>query len=118
MTGIHKQSIYNWADDNKYIYNNNGIQLNDGGDLSAVNFDLHEKIMSDNEESLFSLMKDRRYNPMKLLPKLNKVHGWNMPGTGRQREKPVAQDEKLPQFYETSAICTKQNDDSLSVKIV
>lgn len=72
MVGIDKQTLYNWRD---------------GKGLSASSFDLHQKIMEDNEESLFNLMKDRRNNPMKLLPKLNKVHGWNMPGTRTQAEK-------------------------------
>jgi|GEM_PF-1922859 len=62
MSGIDKQTLYNWKAP------------------SSSSFDLHEKIMEDNEESLFSLMKDRRNNPMKILPKLNKVHGWSMPG--------------------------------------
>lgn len=67
MTGIDKQTLYNW--------------------LSSSTFDLQQKIMSDNEESLFNLMKDRRNNPMKYLPKLNKVHHWNMPGV--KVEKPA-----------------------------
>lgn len=81
MTGIDKQTIYNWKD-NIYINNsiNNGIDNNTGEKLSTKGFDLHEKIMADNEQSLFNLMKDRRTNPMKILPKLNKVHGWNGPG--------------------------------------
>lgn len=62
MSGIDKQTLYNWKAP------------------SSSSFDLQEKIMEDNEESLFSLMKDRRNNPMKILPKLNKVHGWSMPG--------------------------------------
>lgn len=62
MSGIDKQTLYNWKAS------------------SSSGFDLQEKIMEDNEESLFSLMKDRRNNPMKILPKLNKVHGWSMPG--------------------------------------
>lgn len=62
MSGIDKQTLYNWKVP------------------SSSSFDLQEKIMEDNEESLFSLMKDRRNNPMKILPKLNKVHGWSMPG--------------------------------------
>ena len=64
MIGINKQTLYDWA----------------SGRLSSQRSDLQEKIMEDNEESLFSLMKDRRNNPMKILPKLNKVHGWSMPG--------------------------------------
>lgn len=71
MTGIHRQTLYDW----------------ESGALSSQRSDLHEKIMQDNEESLFNLMKDRRYNPMKILPKLNKVHHWNMPGV--KVEKPA-----------------------------
>lgn len=82
MVGIDKQTIYNW---------------NDGKNLSCKRFDLHEKIMSDNEESLFALMRDRRNNPMKILPKLNRVHNWNMPGVGSRNEKnAVLTDDKLP----------------------
>lgn len=102
MTGIDKQSIYNWANDNKYIYNNGSVEVNNninmGDGLSTKSFDLHKKIMSDNEESLFALMKDRRYNPMKLLPKLNKVHGWNMPGIGQKQTVRALTDEELPKL--------------------
>lgn len=86
MTGIDKQTIYNWKENNIYINNNNnnGVDNNINNNmcekLSTKGFDLHEKIMQDNEQSLFNLMKDRRTNPMKILPKLNKVHGWNGPG--------------------------------------
>lgn len=83
MIGIHKQTIYDW---------NSGI-------LSSQRSDLHEKIMQDNEESLFSLMKDRRNNPMKYLPKLNKVHNWNMPGvSSRQTDKQSLTAAELPQL--------------------
>lgn len=74
MSGIDKQTLYNWKSDG----------------LSSSSFDLQEKIMEDNEQSLFALMKDRRNNPMKLLPKLNKVHGWNMPGIGARNEQKQA----------------------------
>ena len=74
MSGIDKQTLYNWKSDG----------------LSSSSFDLQEKIMEDNEQSLFALMKDRRNNPMKLLPKLNKVHGWNMPGIGARNEQKTA----------------------------
>ena len=36
--------------------------------------------MEDNQESLEKLMFDRRNNPMKYLPKLNRYHGYNMSG--------------------------------------
>lgn len=67
MTGIGKQTLYDWA--------------------SSASSDLQEKIMEDNEQSLFALMKDRRMNPMKVLPKLNRYHGWNMPGARGEPEK-------------------------------
>lgn len=68
MTGIDKQTLYNWKDS------------------GSASFDLQQKIMEDNEQSLFSLMKDRRNNPMKYLPKLNRYHTWNMPGVKEQRQ--------------------------------
>ena len=70
MSGIGKQTLYDW-------------QVNSG--LSSSGSDLVKKIAEDNEESLFNLMKDRRLNPMKVLPKLNRYHGWNMPGARAER---------------------------------
>lgn len=113
MTGIHKQSIYNWANDNKYIYTGDSVDTNNSsGDCyisSITRFDLHEKIMDDNEESLFALMKDRRYNPMKLLPKLNKVHGWSMPGAGQRQEKRALTDAELPKLGGSNCAKTGNN---------
>lgn len=68
MSGIDKVTIHDW----------------NSGRLSSQRSNLQEKISEDNEESLFSLMKDKSMHPMKVLPKLNKVHGWNMPGTRSQ----------------------------------
>ena len=66
MTGIDKQTIYNWKSSN-------------------ARFDLHEKIMEDNEQSLEAMLHDKRINPMKVLPSLNKKHGWNLPGVSREK---------------------------------
>ena len=89
MSGIDKQTLYNWK----------------GDGLSSSSFDLQEKIMEDNEQSLFSLMKDRRINPMKLLPKLNKVHGWNMPGVGgRQTERKSISAEEIRKLLPQNGI--------------
>ena len=83
MSGIGKQTLYDWA----------------SGKLSSQSSDLQQKIMEDNEQSLFSLMKDRRNTPMKYLPKLNKVHDWNMPGVGRERaEKNTLTARDLPKL--------------------
>lgn len=115
MIGIPKQTLYNWTNDNKYIYNGSGDVININSDgacssdiLSNLRFDLHEKIMSDNEESLFALMKDRRYNPMKLLPKLNKVHGWNMAGVSAQATRQALTDAELPRLGGSN--CAKIED--------
>ena len=70
MSGIEKQSFYNWAEG-----------------LGAKSFDLHEKIMQDNEQSLTSLMIGDKGIPTKYLAKLNRYHGWNMPGVTRETSK-------------------------------
>ena len=70
MSGIEKQSFYNWADE-----------------PSAKTLDLHEKIMQDNEQSLTSLMIGDKGIPTKYLAKLNRYHGWNMPGVTRETSK-------------------------------
>ena len=44
-----------------------------------------EKIMEDNEQSLEAMLHDKRINPMKVLPSLNKKHGWNLPGVSREK---------------------------------
>lgn len=104
MIGIPKQSLYNWANDDKYIYTSDGIKhytgngVIDDQELSTLRFDLHQKILEDNEESLFNLMKDRRNNPMKILPKLNKVHGWNMSGVSAQATRQALTDAELPKL--------------------
>lgn len=66
MIGMDKQTIYNWKS-------------------STNSFDLHEKIMEDNEQSLEAMLHDKRINPMKVLPSLNKKHGWNLPGVSREK---------------------------------
>ena len=95
MSGIDKQTLYNWKDS------------------SSTSFDLQEKIMEDNEESLFNLMKDRRNNPMKILPKLNKVHHWNMPGVRQESRKEALTADALPQLN-----CAKSIDNSESLPVV
>lgn len=92
MIGIEKQTLYNWSDGNR---------------SSSNFFDLQEKIMQDNEESLFNLMKDRRNNPMKYLPKLNKVHSWNMPGVRDAKQQVIPIAAALPQYDENSKQLTR-----------
>lgn len=87
MIGIDPQTLYNWTDSSR---------------SGSATFDLHQKIMSDNEESLFNLMKDRRNNPMKYLPKLNKVHSWNMPGVRESGRRAINDAASLPKLGETT----------------
>lgn len=83
MTGIGKQTLYDWA----------------GGKLSTQSSDLQQKIMDDNEQSLEAMLHDKRINPMKVLPSLNKKHGWNLPGVSRESaNKQALTAAELPQL--------------------
>lgn len=98
MSGIGKQTLYDWS----------------SGKLSSQSSDLQQKIMEDNEQSLFALMKDRRNNPMKYLPKLNKVHDWNMPGIGAKNDtKRTLKASELPKLAQNraDALLIDTNDD-------
>ena len=93
MTGIDKQTMYNWAA--KY----------GEGTPNPERIDLHQKIMDDNEQSLEAMLHDRRYNPMKVLPSLNKKHGWNLPGVSREAgRKQALSVSQLPKLGELSGV--------------
>lgn len=101
MSGIEKQSIYNWANE-----------------PSLKSFDLHQKIMQDNEQSLTALMIGDKGIPTKYLAKLNRYHDWNMPGVTREVSRKqslgAAELPKLGLHNETkaglSSICTTEED--------
>ena len=58
-----------------------------------------QKIMDDNEQSLEAMLHDKRINPMKVLPSLNKKHGWNLPGVSRESaNKQALTAAELPQL--------------------
>lgn len=61
MIGMHPDTVRCWGYE----------------ELSGRFSDLLIKMKQDNEESLFSLMKDRRNNPLPYLSALNKRHVWN-----------------------------------------
>ena len=83
MTGIGKQTLYDWA----------------SGKLSTQSSDLQQKLMDDNEQSLEAMLHDKRINPMKVLPSLNKKHGWNLPGVSRESaNKQALTAAELPQL--------------------
>ena len=48
--------------------------------------------------SLNALMQDRRNNPMKFLPKLNKFYNWNMPGVKQVVTQQVISSDNLPKL--------------------
>lgn len=101
MSGIGKQTLYDWA----------------SGRLSSQSSDLQKKIMEDNEQSLFSLMKDKRINPMKILPKLNKVHDWNMPGVSReQANKRALSAAELPKLEPSNCVGLIDNSDTVDIQ--
>lgn len=64
FSGIDKQTIYNWKK----------------GSVISSPFDLHQKIMEDNEESLFDLSSIKGRNPLSYMAKLNAKHGWREEG--------------------------------------
>lgn len=95
MTGIEKQTLYNWNSDG----------------LGSSRFDLQEKIQEDNQQSLEKLMFDRRNNPMKYLPKLNRYHGYNMSGVRSETPKNTALSvQELPSL--TAINCTENTNNS------
>lgn len=111
LTGIDKQTIYNWKDNS----NNSG----NSEISSTLRFDLHEKIMEDNEQSLEAMLHDRSINPMKVLPSLNKKHGWNLPGvtreTSRNTLKGASELPKLGNMGATVGNIAQQNQGLLDV---
>lgn len=98
LSGIARDTIHSWGNSKTraYIYKDlqgnviNNMALNNlkEGEYikepSTAASDIYKKLVENNEESLVCLMKDRRNNPMKYLPILNKRHSWNLPGVSRE----------------------------------
>lgn len=103
LTGIHKQTLYNWEHKeyryNKYIDINTGIEikdiaewkLNNRGEYttepSTAHFDFIQKIREEEEESTYQRASDVKGNQTIFLAKLNKRNGWNMLGAPRETKK-------------------------------
>lgn len=101
MTGIGKQTLYDWA----------------GGKLSTQSSDLQQKIMDDNEQSLEAMLHDKRINPMKVLPSLNKKHGWNLPGVSRESaNKQALTAAELPQLGQKTSSLTVLEQEKADVE--
>lgn len=98
FTGITPDVIYNWGKSKtrNIIYkdlkgnvltNVQVSRLKEGEyteELSTLAKDIFKKIKDTSEESLVSLLKDRRNNPMKYLPILNRRYQWNLPGVSHE----------------------------------
>lgn len=98
FSGISLNAIYNLNNNNKrvvvykdlegnVISNLTVSRLKEGEytkELSSKGGDIFKKLKLFSEESLTALMKDRRNNPMKYLPILNRRFGWNLPGVSRE----------------------------------
>lgn len=98
FTGITRDVIYNWGKSKtrcviykdlkgNVLTNVQVSKLKEGEyieELSTLAKDIFEKIKDNSEESLVSLLKDKRYNPMKILPILNRRFLWNLPGVSHE----------------------------------
>lgn len=96
LTGISKQTLYNWENKeyryNKYIDINTGKEikdiaewkLNNRGEYktepSTTHLDFIQKLREEEEESTYQRASDVKGNQTIFLAKLNKRNGWNMPG--------------------------------------
>ena len=98
LSGISRDTIHSWGNNNTRSYIYKDLQGNIIDDIAISNLkdgeyvkepsatasDIYKKIVENNEESLVCLLKDRRNNPMKYLPILNKRHNWNLPGVSKE----------------------------------
>lgn len=111
MIGIDKQTLYNWDSDSKYSNKYNKHSGGSSNRLSRKTVDLRKKIMDDNEQSLESMLQDKRINPMKVLPSLNRHHMWNLPGVSREKveARPLTADQ-LPQLGQDLTPQIEEND--------
>lgn len=96
LSGIDKQSLYNWSGSNK---------------LSSESFDFIEKLREDNEQSVWNLMRGDKGNPNKYFGKLNKYHGWNGSGTisDASRNKGALTAAELPQLGQGKPLAITEN---------
>lgn len=93
LSGISRETIHSWGSSSTRAYIYKDLQgnilnytaisnLKEGEYIkvpSNAASDIYKKLVENNEESIVCLMKDRRNNPMKYLPILNRRHGWSVP---------------------------------------
>lgn len=94
LTGINRDTIYSWGKEETrgYIYHDldgnriGNIQMwinkHPGEDyrqeVGSMCSGIYKKLIENNEESLSGKLISGGANPMKILPALNRRHGWNM----------------------------------------
>lgn len=123
ISGISRDTIHSWGNSSTRAYIYKDLQGNIINNMALSNLkedeyvkepstaasDIYKKLVANNEESLVCLMKDRRYNPMKFLPILNKRHGWNLPGVSKEQTgKRALSASELPKLDAKYAAETKE----------
>lgn len=78
---------------------------------STGHSDIHKKIMADDEASLEQMLQDKALNPMKILPSLNKKHGWNLPGVSRETSSIPLSVQALPKLSDNTPALDDKNPD-------
>lgn len=108
ISGIDTAIVHRWANTSQYIIDNDinyikeienkytneeGVVINDSykWDISykrslfrIKSHNFTESLKADNQASLESRMLDHSTNAMKVLPSLNRWHGWNLPHVSRE----------------------------------
>lgn len=111
ISGIRESNIVDWGNVDEYIINNNintikeieSKYIDEYGEVIDDSYkwdcsyrkklyvikcsEISKLIKRDNQASLESRMLDHSTNAMKVLPSLNRWHGWNLPHVSRE-EKP------------------------------
>lgn len=87
LTGIHRDTVYKWGSEDRR--------------LGSKCVDVCKKLVDNNEESLSGMLISGGKNPMKILPALNRRHGWNIgqPLTIEDKNAPQKTPEQIAQEY-------------------
>ena len=92
------EDIYNntMVEDNNIINNSNIGMYSESIDKSYRNGLIYQKYLfikkmrEDNQATLEARLQDHSTNAMKILPSLNRWHGWNLPHVSKEESKPKA----------------------------
>ena len=116
------EDVYNntMVDDNNIINNNNIGLYSEPIDKSYRNSLIYRKYLfvrkmrEDNQATLEARLQDHSTNAMKILPSLNRWHGWNLPHVSKEESKPkalsVSQLPDIPQLDMTNNDAIEKKD--------